>query len=55
MAQYRETIGSLIDFPNQTSPYYNDDHRAYRLMVRKCNEELFEKYKAKGYKKGAKK
>ena len=54
MAQYREKMGSLIDFPNQLSPYYNEDHRAYRLIVRKCNEELFSKYKILGKKKSEK-
>eukprot|EP00484_Ammonia_sp_Unknown_P025586 CAMPEP_0197030846 /NCGR_PEP_ID=MMETSP1384-20130603/9990_1 /TAXON_ID=29189 /ORGANISM="Ammonia sp." /LENGTH=414 /DNA_ID=CAMNT_0042460271 /DNA_START=34 /DNA_END=1278 /DNA_ORIENTATION=+ len=56
MAQYREdNIGSLVDFPNQLSPYYNDDHRAYRLLVRQCNDELFEKYRKSGKKQPEKK
>lgn len=50
MAQYRESGGSLIDFPNQLSPYYNDHHKAYRLLVRKCNIELFEPHIAAGMK-----
>eukprot|EP01084_Bolivina_argentea_P185683 320180_1 len=56
MAQYREEgMGSLIDFPKQLSPYYNEDHKAYRLVVRKCNQELFDKYKQMGRKKDVKK
>eukprot|EP01084_Bolivina_argentea_P121535 215381_1 len=51
MAQYRESTTSLIDFPNQLSPYYDENHRAYRLLVRKCKDELFEPFKKKGMKK----
>ena len=42
--QTRENVESLIDFPDQLTPYYNENHKQYRLYVRECFNKLIKKY-----------